>query len=254
MKYARSPKKKNRILISDEYGKSYKYAIARNLWLFINMADGEKLDSLPVATVKCMSTVRVNYSSCPAVEEPAATHGFSSYQADYMVLKESVKYEVSEEVWKKIDRLEKYAKEHSDYQIGNRLWLDLEKCLAMLLACEMEISDATDAAITARILPSVAASVKDKLAKEDKTVLQTVEFIFGEDNIQYSKAFLDSLNTVRREKIENATEEAAEDVAEEIAENAELTEEAESASEAVDAETVEVAESEQPVEEKEDNE
>lgn len=228
MKYARSPKKKNRILISDEYGKSYKYAIARNLWLFINMADGEKLDSLPVATVKCMSAVRVNYSSCPAVEEPAATHGFSSYQADYMVLKESVKYEVSEEVWKKIDRLEKYAKEHSDYQIGNRLWLDLEKCLAMLLACEMEIADATDAAITARILPSVAASVKDKLAKEDKTVLQTVEFIFGEDNVQFSKAFLDSLTVIRKEKPqvsdekENTADAAETATVEEVTDDAEV--------------------------------
>lgn len=258
MKYARSPKRKNRIIINDEYGKSYKYGIARNLWLFVNMAEGEKLDLLPVATLKCMSVVKVNFSTCPVSEEPAVTSGFYSYQADYMVLKENSKYDVSEDVWKKIDRLEKYAKEYSDYSIGNKLWLDLEKCVAMLLACDMEIADATDAAIASRILPSVAAATKDKLSKEDKTVLQTVEFIFGEDNIQYSKAFLDSLNTVRREKIENATEEAAEDVAEdvaeEIAENAELTEEAESASEAVDAETVEVAESEQPVEEKEDNE
>ena len=31
---------------------------------------------------------------------------------------------------------------------------------------------------------------KNKITKEDRTVLQTVEAVFGEDNIQYSKAFI----------------------------------------------------------------
>ena len=50
--------------------------------------------------------------------------GFSSHQIDYMLRKESGKHEVSEEIWKKIDSLEKYAQEYSDYNIGNKLWND----------------------------------------------------------------------------------------------------------------------------------
>ena len=282
MKYARSPKKKNRILISDEYGKSYKYSIARNLWLIVNMAEGEKIDTLPEATLKCMSVVKINYSACPVAEDPMTAQGFSSFQADYMVLKENANYDITEDTWKKIDKLEGYAKEHSDYAIGNKLWLDLEKSMAMLLACEMELADATDAAVATRILPSIASALKDKLSKEDKTILQTVEFVFGDDNIQYSKAFLDSLNTARKEEVKNveATETAADvetsenavadeevtaaeiEVTEEteateeteVTEEADVTEESESAESAEEAETLENEELSENVEVQEDNE
>ncbi len=194
MKYIRSPKKRNEIAVFDGYGKNYGYNIARNLWIILRVNDGQTVDMLPVALLKCAAVVKIGFIKCQEVEDRTASHGFTSYQADYMLLKESGKCEVSEDIWKKIDRLEKYASDHSDYVIGNKLWRDVEKQLGMLLSCGFEMSDATDAVVAGRLLPSITAQIRGKLEKEDETVLQAVEFIFGEDNIAYSKAYIDSLS------------------------------------------------------------
>ena len=60
----------------------------------------------------------------------------------------------------------------------------------MLLACGIDAEEAIDAAVSICLLPSIVATLKNKITKEDRTVLQTVEAVFGEDNIQYSKAFI----------------------------------------------------------------
>lgn len=191
MRYVRHPKKRNEIRIYDGHGKNYGYNIARNLWLVVNLAEGERLESFPSAVLKCAAAVRISYVQCEYAEEQTPCHGLTSEQVDYMLVKESSKKEVPEDMWKKVDRLERYASEHSDYSIGNKLWRDLEKQMGMLLACDLELIDAADAAIAVKLLPSVCAELNGKLSKEDKTVLQTMEFIFGEENIQYSKAMLD---------------------------------------------------------------
>ncbi len=234
MKYIRSPKKRNEISVFDSYGKNYGYNIARNLWITLRLEDGHTVDMLPDAVVKSAAVVKISFVKCQEEEDRTMPHGFTSYQADYMVLKESGKYDVSEEIWKKIDRLEKYASDYSDYAIGNKLWRELEKQLGMLLSCNLEMADAVDAAIAGRLLPSITAKLRGKLGKEDKTVLQSLEFIFGEDSIQYSKAYIDSLTvSVREEKAEPVNESAAEEANEHsekeeepaVEQQAEITEE-----------------------------
>ena len=211
MKYVRSPKKRNEISVFDGYGKNYGYNIARNLWIVLRLEDGQTIDTLPDAVVKSAAVVKISFVRCQEEEDRTMPHGFTSYQADYMVLKESGRFDISEEIWKKIDRLEKYASDYSDYAIGNKLWRDLEKQLGMLLSCNFEMVDAVDAAIAGRLLPSVTAKLRGKLGKEDKTVLQSLEFIFGEDSIQYSKAFIDSLTVlIREEKAETVDESVTE--------------------------------------------
>ncbi len=193
MKYIRTPKKRNEISVFDGHGNNYGYNIARNLWITLKLGEGQTVDMLPTSLVKCASVVKICFVKGQVEEDRTAPHGFTSYQADYMLLKEGGKHEVSEDIWKKIDRLEKYASEHSEYSIGNKLWRDLEKQLGMLLACNLEMPDAVDAVIASRLLPSITAELKGKLDKEDKTVLQAVEFVFGEDNISYSKAYIAGL-------------------------------------------------------------
>lgn len=194
MKYLVSPKKSNDISISDD-GKISRYTISRNLWIALRLADDQTIDSLPIEMIRCASVVNISFTPCQPSDDHMTTHGFNAHQADYMLEKESGKGEVSEDVWKKIDRLEKYATDYSGYRIGNKLWLEFEKHIGMLLACEMDISDAVDAALATRILPSITVELKDKLGKEDKTVYQMVEFIFGADNVAFSKAFAESLKS-----------------------------------------------------------
>lgn len=190
VRYIRTPRKRNQIDIFDESGKNRGDSIGSNLWIVMRASDTQGLDSLPVHVMKTAAVVDISFTRCPVSDEHTTNHGFSSYQAEYFLKKEGGKRDVSEDMWKKIDKLEKYAQQYSDYSIGNKLWLDIEKKTSMLLACGIDAEEAIDAAISICLLPSVVATLKNKTTKEDRTVLQTVEVIFGEDNIQYSKAFI----------------------------------------------------------------
>ncbi len=218
MRYLRSYKRRNEIVMPDETGKNVGYTIGNNLWIMIRLADTQTADSLPVDILKCASVINLSFVKCQVMDDQIPSHGFTSYQMEHMKGQVAGKYEVSEEIWKKIDKIEKYAKGYSNYTIGNKLWLDVEKHMEILLACGVEVDEAIDAALAIRVLPSITASLKDKLTKEDKTVLQTVEFVFGVDaNMQYIKAYIDSL-TVKQPIIESVEPEAVEEVTEAIAE------------------------------------
>ena len=206
MRYVRYPKKRNEIAISDGAGKMLRYSIPRNLWILLRLEDMNTVDTLPVDVVRCASVVSVSFTSCQTSDDHMIAHGFTAQQADYMLEKESAKADIPENFWKKLDKLEKYAADYTDYNIGNRLWLDFEKQLGMLVATGMEVNDAGDAAIAARILPSITVELRGKLKKEDKTVYQSMEFIFGADNLAFSKVYIDSL-TLNERGDESKTEE-----------------------------------------------
>lgn len=208
MKYVRTPKKINDIAVFDDSGKNCGHTIGRNLWLVFKLAYGESVDTLPASVLKSAAIVDVAFTKVQAQHVTDTAHGFTSYQADFILNRECAKKEVPEEMWKKVDKFEKYAQHYSDYSIGNRLWLDFENHTLALLACNIDQTDALDAALSMRLLPSVVAALKDKLGREDKTVLQMVEFIFGEENVQYSKAFIASLaNTSDKENEESSKQE-----------------------------------------------
>ena len=190
VRYVKTPRTRNQIYIFDENGKNRGDSIGRNLWIVMRAADAQGLDSLPAHVMKMAAVVDISFTKCPVSDEHMTTHGFSSYQADYFLKKDGGNKDVSEDMWKKIDKLEKYAQQYSDYSIGNKLWLDLEKKTSMLLACGIDAEEAIDAAVSICLLPSIVATLKNKITKEDRTVLQTVEAVFGEDNVQYSKAFI----------------------------------------------------------------
>ena len=75
-------------------------------------------------------------------------------------------------------------------KIGNKLWLGFEKHTALLTACGEELAEAADFAIAIRLLPSMSSILRNKLAAEDKTLVDTLEFIFGSENISASRESL----------------------------------------------------------------
>lgn len=199
-KYVRSTRKRNEITIIDGYGKHSNFSIGRNFWIALRLANGFTTDMLSQDMLKSVSVVKVSFSTCEPAANVWSSYGFTSYQADYMLTKEAGKHTVQEQIWKKLDKLEAFAKEHSGFVIGNKLWLDLEKMMEMLMACDFDINDAIDAAMSIRILPPITAALRGKLDKEERTVLQTVEFVLGSENIHFTRVFLDGLKTAAKEK------------------------------------------------------
>jgi len=252
MRYVRSPKKKNTVVMRDQHGEKLAYTIGANLWVLVRLSDYDAVDMLPIETVKCAPVVNVSFVKCPMSEDPSVSHGFSAYQVDYMRTQAAGKYEVSEETWKKIDKIERYGKQYGDYSIGNKLWLDLEKQMELLLACELTLEEAADVALATKILPSLSVALKDKLGEEDKTILQTVEFVFGVDHTDYAKTYIDSLTVKEREPEPVAEEAVAEEaVAEEAVAEEAATEEAATEEAATEEEATEEAATEEAATEEE---
>ena len=90
--------------------------------------------------------------------------------------------------------MEKFIFTHSGYKIGNKLWLTFEKQIGLLLAAKKELTEAVDIAIATKLLPSMSASIKNLLTKDDETLKAKLEFIFGEENISFCSKFIDSLD------------------------------------------------------------
>lgn len=190
-KYISCAKDYNEIQIAGPFN-TVSYTIPANVWLFVNLEEGADISSIPVVMARQMAYNGVRLFKCPLAESLSVVRGLNRYQLEYIAEKGS-KCDVPEELWKKVDKLEKYVGEHSEYCIGNKLWLNFEKQLSLLISLGTDLSAALDSAIAARLMPSMTVSVNGKLGDDDKGMAETLEFIFGEDNVKRCKDFIDGI-------------------------------------------------------------
>ena len=200
MRYISAPKVKNNIEIFNEFGVNIGYDIAPNFWLVINLAEGECAANLPVSIARAAALVELKFTKVQGTEERTVCHGLNRYQLDYIADKAKGQVEISEDTWKKVDKLERFAREFSDYRFGNKLWLGFERHVAVLLSSGEELADALDIAIATRLLASIASVVSAADSAEDKSLADTVEFIFGAENTEFSRGVIKSMLTPRSAK------------------------------------------------------
>ena len=192
----------NLVRILNEQGANVGYNVSRNLKLVVRLDDVTPLDTLPTTVLRMASYTHVSLVRCMQSSEWSSYHGCNRYQLEYMHEKESVASNVSENVYKKIDKLESFVSAHSDYRIGNKLWLALEKQIGMLLSTKKETEDALDVAMATRLIPSMAAALRNNLTKEDETLRETIEFIFGDENVSVCKKLIESIEDSEKKLFE----------------------------------------------------
>ena len=88
---------------------------------------------------------------------------------------------MTEDVWKKIDGLEAYVSKHSNYRIGNKLALQIEKYFSVYNDCCNENENVLVNVFSSKLLPTMMSAVKNNLTEEDKTLFEMIEQLFGED-------------------------------------------------------------------------
>lgn len=203
--YITSPKDKNEIQIFSEHGANIGYNIPKNLKIIARLADSTAVDLLPISVLRAAAYNTVSFTKCQAKQTHADYHGCNMYQLQYMLEKEAVSSDVSEQAYKKIDQLEGFVNKHSDYKIGNKLWLNLERHVGLCLSLEKNIDEAVDISVATRLLPSMTAALCEKSIPEDETLKGTIEFVFGEENAVACMKFLASL---QERKVKIAEEEA----------------------------------------------
>ena len=196
-RYINSQKEKNSIEIFNKAGANIGYTISPNLWFVINLAAGESVVNVPVSVVRSAAVNTLVFSKTKPSDSHSTLHGLNRYQLGYLAGKAGIS-DISEDMWKRFDKLERFAREYSDYRIGNKLWRSFEKHISLLISCGIDIAEAADMAMSTRLLPSVAVVINGKQAKEDPGLIDTVEFIFGSDNISASTEVVKTMLTDTR--------------------------------------------------------
>ena len=86
-------------------------------------------------------------------------------------------FSLSEDTWKRIDRLEGYAARFGDFAVTNKLWLGLETYLAAAMTGEPDPATALDEALAARLMPALITALSGKLPREERSLAETLEAV-----------------------------------------------------------------------------
>lgn len=159
------------------------YRIPDNLWFVVELAPGEKISDVPSYMAETATLLRAPVTACNAKQEPGSYRSVGFYDLEYVADMSRNAPGIDEDLWKKVDGIEAYVNGRTPYQIGNKLWLQMEKYIAVYTACGYEKNDALDRALAFNLLPVLTSVLNGKLSSDDKTLLETVEAAFGEDAV-----------------------------------------------------------------------
>ncbi len=176
--FAKNPLGASNISTLNENFTETTYHIPQNLWFVVSIADGKGIDTLSQSVLEVATLSSVSILPCESAPHRDSIRRFSYYQLDYLMEK-TVYIDIDEDDWKKIDRLEEYVAAHSQYSIGNKLWLCLERYVAVYLACAGDKADAIDVGVSVKLLPSMLSALSGNMSREEKSFASTLEDILG---------------------------------------------------------------------------
>lgn len=194
-RFARNPSSAPSIDARNENDNEISYVIPQNVWMVLNLANGESVADLPEFMADITTVISVEYTKCPAQEIHGNVRKFEYHQLDYLIEKCKNKYEFSEEVWKKFDKLEEYINLHHPVHFGNKMWTGVEKYSSSFIACGGDMDMAVDRVLASKLLPSVVIAINKGQNKEAKGLGETLDTIFGEENTSVTRSTLASYNT-----------------------------------------------------------
>lgn len=199
------------------------YTIPSNMWMLLIPEDNESLDSMPPFVTNLVSVIDVDVQ-VPVVEETSEEEingenaeaneqdasktaeetteeaveesteeeelppikSVTPHQLEALTYRSKKASVIDEQTWKAVDTLEEFVNERTPYHIGNKIFLQLECYLSVYLACGGEIEEAVDGVLSSKLLPTIMTMLKDNPQMVDVDMVQTIESIFGEENISRS--------------------------------------------------------------------
>ncbi|MBQ7336615.1 MAG: hypothetical protein IJW92_09115 [Clostridia bacterium] len=186
--YAKTPESAH-FLSSRTGGEINTYYLPSNLWVILNLAQGERVASLPEALLEVCAIRDISLDVCDRAETFTQVHPVDYSQIKLMVGQS--KCAVLESEWKKLDAFADFLNEYLPFAISNKQWIGMERYIAVLNACGAENAAALDEAIAARILPSVLA--KAFRADQKIDIAEGLNASFEYDEIAISRRALKEL-------------------------------------------------------------
>jgi hypothetical protein len=182
-KYSKNPYAHELFKAHNEQNAEMSYYVPENVWFAINLSSAEAYAEIPSSVAEMAAVNTFTVDECAPVANYDPVHGFTYYQMEYFCDKLSSSLTVGEDVWKKLDKFEKFVSLYTTFSFGNRLWLSVERYISLALACGMKCETGLDECMAAKILPSVVIALNGKIPNSDTGLVETMSAIFGEENI-----------------------------------------------------------------------
>ena len=171
-----------------------------NLWFVVGPGKNESLDNIPAFVANLATLVDVEAQTAKEASVKTVRKTVSCHQLDALIFRAKKNSDINENLWKGVDTLEAFVNEKTPYHIGNKLFLQMEKYLAIYNACEADLNDAMDCVVAGKLLPAILNLLKNNDNMQDTDLAQIVESIFGEEYATNCR------NTIKRLVISKASE------------------------------------------------
>lgn len=195
----RAPEDENKVRVEGNGGYSYhdnaysQVTIPANLWcIFVGGAKGR----LTTSVREYASEVHLRYAG-EVYTPPFAPirSSFLSYARFGELLAEAMqKHFLSLDTWKKLDRLEEYLQGQIPFSISNPTARQIEQYSSVLLACGVGEQETVDKVLETRIVPMLAGYKKEQINAEGNTLTETLDSLFGMDNLPRTQKALTDRN------------------------------------------------------------
>lgn len=180
-KYVRNPLSNISVNYEDEFGAAKRITVTKNVWFMINLADNAVPYSMPAYIGEVSALLKIAYTRCAPAQVNPDLNKLKFYQFDYMVDKSKNRAFVSEDTWKKIDKLCAIDTD-GEAKMTNKITVGFEKYVNVYSLSGGDKDDALYLGMNAKILPYFMAERFE--AGRISLFSEALESIFGEDNAQ----------------------------------------------------------------------
>ncbi len=161
-------------------------SLPANLWFVLGVADGESIENIESFVANFAAVIDLRVEQTEGGEQTVMAQSINCQQMEALVFRSKQSTEIDEDLWKEVDRLENFVNERTPYHIGNKLFLQLERYLAVYTTCGGTMQQAMDSAVAVKLLPAIMANLKGLESMAEVDLIQTLESIFGEENVAQS--------------------------------------------------------------------
>ena len=163
-----------------------------NLWVIISPKEGQSIDTLP-AYISNLATL-VDFEGVEIEAQNSITHKpLAKNQLEALIYQARRDLHIDEELWKGVDALEELIAQHTEYRIGNKVFLQLECYIATYTQAGGELAEAMDSAVASKLLPGILALTRGKESMEEVDLGVMLENYFGESNVSECRRLLKSV-------------------------------------------------------------
>lgn len=182
MRYLVKPSLAFNIGLKDQSISNVEYPVNTNIWFMAAVEDYEQLENVPAYIAETSAVVCLTFAITDTSDEksPAVIESVAQFNELGDKMKNS--FELTENYWRKLDKLEEYVAYRAKYRISNKLWQKLERFVAVYIGFGGSADEALSSALSTKVLPTMIRILIANKNEGDEQFVHVLENIFGEEN------------------------------------------------------------------------